>query len=237
MAVWIGTSGYNYPEWRGTFYPEGFPESEMLAYYAERLNTVEINYTFYRMPSEKALLGWAEGTPERFRLALKAPQRITHQSRLRDCAETVEVFLKRAALLKEKLGPVLFQLPPWMRKDVPLLEEFSGCLPEGTRAAFEFRHRSWFEDEVYECLKSRDLALCIADSEKLSTPPVRTAGYGYLRLRDEGYGPADVARWAVVVNELAGSASDVFVYFKHEEAGMGPAFARQLIDELGLKQP
>ena len=232
--IWVGTSGYNYPEWRGTFYPERFPASEMLAYYAERLSTVEINYTFYRMPSEKALQGWADGTPEQFRLALKAPQRITHQSKLRDCAETVEVFLKRAALLKEKLGPILFQLPPWMRKDVPLLEEFSGYLPAGTRAAFEFRHGSWFDDDVYECLKGGELALCIADSEKLSTPPVRTADYGYLRLRDEGYGPADIARWAGVVRELEGAASEVFVYFKHEEAGKGPAFARLLMTELGM---
>lgn len=231
--IWVGTSGYNYPEWRGMFYPEGFPESDMLAYYAQRLNTVEINYTFYRMPSEKALQGWAEGTPERFRLALKAPQRITHQAKLRDCGETVATFLTRAGILGEKLGPILFQLPPWMRKDVPLLEEFSGCLPPGTRAAFEFRHWSWFDDDVYACLKSRDLALCIADSEKLSTPAVATAGYRYLRLRDEGYGPADIARWAGVVRELERAASDVFVYFKHEEAGKGPAFAHQLITKLG----
>ena len=230
--IWVGTSGYNYPEWRGSFYPEGFPEGEMLPYYAARFNTVEINYTFYRMPSEKALAGWAEATPEHFRLALKAPQRITHQSRLRDCADTVEVFLKRAATLGEKLGPVLFQLPPWFRKDLAVLGDFCGCLPAGVKAAFEFRHRSWFDDETYALLRDRGLSLCIADSEKLSTPVVSTADYVYFRLRDEGYGPAEIARWAQAVRE---QDRECFVYFKHEEAGKGPEFAQQLMEELGIR--
>ena len=168
--------------------------------------------------------------PDSFRLALKAPQSITHKARLRDCAETVRVFCDRAATLGEKLGPVLFQLPPWFRKDLDVLGEFCGCLPEGAHAAFEFRHRSWFEDDTFQLLRDRGLALCIADSEKLSTPVVSTADYVYFRLRDEGYGPDDIMRWANAVREQ--QPRECFVYFKHEEAGKGPEFARQLMEQL-----
>ena len=232
MTFWIGTSGYNYPEWRGSFYPERFAASKMLPYYAERFATVEINYTFYRSPTPAILDGWSRATPERFRFTLKAPRRITHDARLRDCRESVERFTAAAATLGPKLGVLLFQLPPYLRHDLPLLDAFLADLPAGIRAAFEFRHASWFDDEVFARLRDRNLALCVADSEKLSTPVEVTADYGYFRLRDEGYGVSDIARWAGVIQEQAGGCGDVFVYFKHEAAGKGPELASQLIETL-----
>jgi uncharacterized protein YecE (DUF72 family) len=226
MALWVGTSGYNYPEWRGSFYPEKFPSAKMLPYYAERLPTVEINNTFYRMPTEKTVAGWNQATPAHFRLTLKAPQQITHIARLRDCADAVQHFVRVAATLDSKLGVLLFQLPPYLRRDLALLDGFLAMLPVATRAAFEFRHASWFDAAVYERLRAAGLALCIADSEKLSTPLEVTATYGYFRLRDEGYAPRDLAHWAAQIRAHTMGCEDVFVYFKHEEAGKGPEFAR-----------
>ena len=233
MRTWVGTSGYNYPEWRGSFYPEKMPAAKMLAYYAAAFSTVEINYTFYRMPNAKTLAGWDAETPAGFRLTLKAPKRITHIARLRDCADPLQYFLKTAATLGPKLGAILFQLPPYFRRDLAVLEGFLALLPAGTCAAFEFRHASWMEPEVFAVLRARNLALCIADSEKFSTPIEITASYAYFRLRDEGYTPEDLRRWAGVIRASAGACSDVFVYFKHEEAGKGPQFARLLLDALG----
>ena len=231
MRVLVGTSGYNYPEWRGTFYPEKFSTDRMLAYYAERFPTVEINYTFYRMPTEKLLKGWFDGTPERFTFALKAPRRITHDAKLQRCEDTLQVFCRTAQTLGPKLGVLLFQLAPNFKKDVDVLRGFLELLPEGTRAAFEFRHASWFDADVYAALRERNTALCIADSEKLSTPVEPTADYGYFRLRDEGYQQADIERWAGTVAAL--QPRDTFVYFKHEEQGLGPDFARRFIAALG----
>ncbi len=191
--IWIGTSGYNYPEWKGSFYPADLPAKKMLGYYAARFPTVEINYTFYRMPTEKLVTGWAEGVPSPYRFTLKAPRRITHDSRLKDCADAVGRFCEVAAALGDKRGALLFQLPPFLRKDLALLDAFLPMLPDGTPAAFEFRHASWFDDEVQARLQARNLALCIADSEKLSTPVKVTADYAYFRLRDEGYTPDDIA--------------------------------------------
>jgi uncharacterized protein YecE (DUF72 family) len=232
MALWVGTSGYAYPEWRGSFYPEKMPTAKMLPYYAERFATVEINNTFYRMPNAKLLEGWSALTPERFKLTLKAPQRITHQARLKDCAEEVRYFLDVAATLGPKLGAILFQLPPYLRKDLALLDGFLEMLPAGLCAAFEFRHKSWLEEAVYERLKAKGLALCIADSENFSTPVEITAGYAYFRLRDEGYQPQDIERWAQIIRDQTAACSEVFVYFKHEEAGIGTEFARTLIASL-----
>jgi uncharacterized protein YecE (DUF72 family) len=232
MAIWVGTSGYNYPEWRGSFYPEKFPTAKMLPYYAERLATVEINYTFYRTPNAKILAGWSEATPEHFKLTLKAPKRITHVARLKDCAELLQYFVTTAATLGPKLGVLFFQLPPYLKKDLSLLDAFLETFPSNTRAAFEFRHQSWLNDEVYARLKAKNLALCVADSEKLSTPPEITANYAYFRLRDEGYTPSDIARWAQTIKDKTPACEDVFVYFKHEEAGKGPEFARLLLDSL-----
>jgi uncharacterized protein YecE (DUF72 family) len=227
--VLVGTSGYNYPEWRGTFYPEKFSTAKMLAYYAERFPTVEINYTFYRMPTEKLLAGWAAGTPEKFSFTLKAPRRITHDAKLQRCEELVEAFCTTARTLGPKLATLLFQLPPNFKKDVAVLRAFLALLPEGTRAAFEFRHASWFDPDVFEALRARRLALCVADSEKLHAPVEVTAEYAYFRLRDEGYQQADIERWAQTVRQLPG-VTDAFVYFKHEEQGLGPDFARRFTE-------
>jgi uncharacterized protein YecE (DUF72 family) len=234
MAIWVGTSGYNYPEWKGSFYPEKLPAAKMLPYYAERLSTVEINYTYYRTVTAKVLAGWDAATPERFRLTLKAPKRITHVARLRDCAERVQYFFETAATLGPKLGVLFFQLPPNLKQDLALLDAFLEAFPAGAVAAFEFRHGSWLNDETYRRLAARNLALCVADSETMATPVVVTADYAYFRLRDEGYTPADIERWAQALRDRTAHCSDVYVYFKHEEAGKGPQFARLLLDALGL---
>ncbi len=232
MAYWIGTSGYNYPEWRGSFYPEKFPAAKMLEYYSSRFNTVEINYTFYRMPTAKQLASWAAIAPASFTFTLKAPRRITHDSKLQHCEDTLAAFCAVANTLGPRLGVLLFQLPPHFRRSLAILEHFLACLPEGTRAAFEFRHESWHGEEVYAALRRRRVALCIADSEKMSTPRIVTADYGYFRLRDEGYQSADIQKWAETIRALAPGLKDVFVYFKHEEQGIGPLFAQQLRDAL-----
>jgi uncharacterized protein YecE (DUF72 family) len=232
--IWVGTSGYNYPEWKGSFYPETLPAAKMLPYYAERFPTVEINYTFYRAPSEKILQGWDAATPDRFKLTLKAPKRITHDARLRDCADRVRQFLETAAVLGPKLGVLLFQLPPNLKKDVALFDAFLDAFPPRVCAAFEFRHVSWLDEEIYARLRARNLALCVADSEKLSTPVEVTADYAYFRLRDEGYGQADIERWARVIEERTRQCRDVYVYFKHEESGKGPEFARTLMRAIAI---
>jgi uncharacterized protein YecE (DUF72 family) len=228
MRYLIGTSGYNYPEWRGTFYPEKFPTTKMLAYYAERFRTVEVNYTFYKMPTEKLLEGWAAGTPDGFTFTLKAPRRITHDSRLRNCEELTQAFCRTAGTLGPKLGVLLFQLPPNFKRNDDVFGSFLDTLPHGARAAFEFRHESWHDEAVFAALRARNFALCIADSEKMSTPVVGTADYSYFRLRDEGYQPDDIARWGKIIGGLA-AAGDAYVYFKHEEQGKGPEFARLLM--------
>ena len=231
MRYLIGTSGYNYPEWRGSFYPEKFPTAKMLAFYSERFNTVEVNYTFYRIPTPALLDGWAKGTPEEFTFTLKAPRRITHDSKLQRVEDLTQTFCRTAATLGSKLGVLLFQLPPTMKRDDAVLGAFIDILPEGTRAAFEFRHASWHDPAVFDALRRRNLALCIADSEKMSTPVVPTADYAYFRLRDEGYQPADIDRWAHTIRDLRG-IGDAYVYFKHEEQGKGPEFAQLLIKSL-----
>lgn len=232
--IWIGTSGYNYPEWRGTFYPEKFAAARMLPYYAARFSTVEINYTFYRLPNEKIVAGWAATTPPGFRLTLKAPKRITHDRRLKDCASLLQAFCHVAGTLGDRLGVLLFQLGPTFKCDLGIFDAFLADLPPGARAAFEFRHVSWLSDEVYDRLRARNLALCIADSEKASTPVVVTADYGYFRLRDEGYTPEALATWAATIRAHQPAWNDTYVYFKHEDAGKGPDFARALASELGV---
>jgi uncharacterized protein YecE (DUF72 family) len=230
--IWIGTSGYNYPEWKGSFYPADLPAAKMLPYYAARFPTVEINYTFYRMPSEKLVGGWADQIPSPYRLTLKAPRRITHDARLKQTGELVARFCLVASTLGDKLGALLFQLPPNLKKDVPLLEAFLADLPARVVAAFEFRHPSWFDDDVFGVLAARNVALCVADSEKLSTPVRVTADYAYFRLRDEGYTPDDIKRWAGTMARATAGCRDVYVYFKHEEEGKGPEFAKLLMEYL-----
>jgi uncharacterized protein YecE (DUF72 family) len=236
MAWWIGTSGFQYPEWRGTFYPEKFPTAKMLPFYAEHFSTSEINYTFYRIPNAKTIGGWDTATPEHFRFGLKAPQKVTHVARLRDCAELLEVFQRVVAALGSKLGPVLFQLPPNFKKDATLLGEFLGGLPAGIRAAFEFRHASWFDDEIFSQLQRRNAALCLAESGDLATPNLATADFGYLRLRREDYERADIVRWAEFIRAQQERWRHAFVYFKHEESGKGPQLAKQLMEELGAER-
>ncbi len=233
--IWIGTSGYNYPEWKGSFYPSDLPTSKMLPYYAARFPTVEINYTFYRMPNEKLVSGWAAQTPDPFKLTLKAPRRITHDNRLKRCGELVAAFCGVAGSLGEKLGALLFQLPPNAKKDLAVFDAFLAELPPRVCAAFEFRHASWLDDEVFERLARRNLAVCIADSERMSTPVRITADYAYFRLRDEGYTPGDIEAWGRTIARETAACRDVYVYFKHEEQGKGPEFARILMQALGVQ--
>lgn len=232
--IHVGTSGYNYPEWKGTFYPSDLPAAKMLPYYADRFSTVEINYTFYRMPTAKLVTGWAAQVPDGFRFTLKAPRRITHDRKLREVAQPVAALCDAAAELGPKLAALLFQLPPTFKKDLAVLDAFLADLPPRVCGAFEFRHESWLDEEVYARLRDRNLALCIADSEKRSTPVITTADYAYLRLRDEGYTEQHIAEWAERVRELAMRCRDVFVYFKHEDEGKGPYFGQMLKEKLGI---
>jgi len=223
MRVLCGTSGYNYEPWRGPFYPEDLPKSKMLPYYASRFDTVEINYSFYRRPTAKLLEGWAAQVPERFRFALKAWQRITHQTRLRE-PELAAEFTETARSLGLRLAPILYQLPPNLKADVPLLRDFLLRLPGDLPAAFEFRHPSWFGDETFRALQDSGAALCLAESEELATPRVRTAPFGYLRLRRADYDEAQLRGWADWLSG-AGFGQDVHCYFKHEDEARGPMFA------------
>ena len=229
MRVWVGTSGFSYPPWRGSFYPEKLPAEEMLAFYAQQLPTVEINNTFYRMPSSVLLERWAAATPTDFVFALKCSRRITHELRLHDAQSAVERFAKGAATLGSKLGPVLFQLPPWLHKDLERLQAFLTVLAQvgqGIRHSFEFRHASWFSDDVYATLRAAGAALCIAEAEKLETPLQATTSWGYLRLRREDYAPAALDAWA---ERIAGQPwSEAYVFVKHETAE-APVLARRLL--------
>jgi uncharacterized protein YecE (DUF72 family) len=204
----------------------------MLPFYAERFATTEVNYTFHRIPAQKTIESWKTQTPEEFRFALKAPQKITHWSKLRDCSDTLEYFCKVITGLGNRLGPVLFQLPPTFKKDLDVLSSFLREFPD-MRGAFEFRHESWFDDEIFELLKSRNIALCIADTDTIATPKKTTADYGYLRLRREAYEASDIERWTDFVRDQKPTWNDAFVYFKHEESGIGPKLARQMIELLG----
>jgi uncharacterized protein YecE (DUF72 family) len=233
MKVGVGTSGYNYPEWKGTFYPANLPATKMLPYYAERFSTVEINATFYRMPNAKTIAGWAAATPKGFTFVLKAPRRITHDARLKDAADPLRYFCETALTLGPKLGPLLFQLPPYFRKDLGRLGSFVALLPQGLSAAFEFRHTSWFSDDVYDLLRSKNLALCVADTEKGTTPLVATADFGYFRLRDEGYSEDDLKRWSRTVRGSGAAWREIFIYFKHEESGIGPVLAQRFRELVG----
>jgi uncharacterized protein YecE (DUF72 family) len=231
-VIYVGTSGYNYPEWKGSFYPSDLPTAKMLPYYAERFSTVEINYTFYRMPTARLVTGWAAQVPADFRFTLKAPRRITHDRKLRDVDDPLRAFLDAAGELGPRLGALLFQLPPTFKKDLAVLDGFLAMLPPRVCGAFEFRHDSWLDEEVYARLRARNLALCIADSEARKTPVIATADYAYLRLRDEGYEAQDIAAWASKIRELHTQCTDVFVYFKHEDEGKGAEFGRLLKEQL-----
>jgi uncharacterized protein YecE (DUF72 family) len=226
--LWAGASGYSFKEWKGNFYPEKIKPEEMLAFYAERLPTVEINNTFYRMPKVAVLETWAGSTPERFRFAIKASRRITHLARLKaeTAADSVDFLYRNLAALGAKRGPVLFQLPPFLKKDLPRLSEFLRLLPEGHGAAFEFRNDSWFADDVYDALKVAGAALCLSEREDNAPPPlVETAPWGYVRLRLETYSDDDLEQWARRLE--ATSWREIYAYFMHEPTA--PAYARTLM--------
>ena len=235
MQLLIGTSGFSYKAWCGGFYPEKLPQAKMLAYYAGIFQAVEINNSFYRMPTAELLGKWAAETPDGFQFALKSPKRITHDRRLAEVAGEVERLGAAARSLGSKLGPVLFQLPPNMKKDLPRLDAFLAGLPGDVSAAVEFRHESWFGDDVYGCLRARNAALCIADAEDLTTPVEATAGWGYLRLRREDYDQAAVARWGEII--AARPWTKAYVFFKHEDTGKGPVAAEQLIKVMNGARP
>lgn len=226
MQLLAGTSGYSYKEWLGRFYPEKLPASAMLRYYAERFSTVEINNTFYRMPAESMLARWSEEVPEKFTFTLKAPRRITHDKRLREAESEVAEFLRRAGALGSKLGVLLFQLPPQLKKDVARLQDFLGLLPSDQRVAFEFRSASWQDDEVYEALRARAAMLCVTDTDKGDTPFVATSDSGYIRLRRTHYDDADLRAW--VERIAAQRLARTYVYFMHEDEALGTRFAQRL---------
>lgn len=224
--VRIGTSGFSYKEWCGSFYPEKIAGPKMLAFYAERFPTVEINYTFRAMPRRQMLEKWCGETPDGFRFSLKAPERITHKARLAGVQREMDYFIETANALGARLGPTLFQLPPAFKKDLAVLREFLGLLNGKMKAAFEFRNRSWLDEETFSALGDAGCALCIAESDKLATPVVRTAEYAYLRLRREDYNDDDLAAWAEKIKKLGSECSEVYVFLKH--ATGAPALVERL---------
>jgi len=231
--VYAGTSGWAYATWKPDFYPAKLAAAKFLGYYAARLNSVELNYTFRRWVTPKLLSGWIAATPPGFKFAVKANQKITHVLRLRDAAEAASDFLASLKPLREagKLGPVLFQLPPFLKCDLARLEAFLAALPRGTQAAMEFRHVSWFTEDVYNLMRKSNVALCLAESEKIETPEVATADFRYFRLRKEDYSAA--ARKALF-RKVGDAARDgeVFVYFKHEDTPEGALYAESLLKEV-----
>jgi uncharacterized protein YecE (DUF72 family) len=229
MGLYVGTSGYSYKPWKGTFYPKDLPDRRMLRFYGERFGSVEINSTFYGMPKVSVLQGWADAVPADFQFVLKAPKEITHVRKLNDAGELVSHLLEVAAALTEHRGPLLFQLPPTLKKNVTRLREFLALLPLRHRATFEFRHRSWFDDEVFGLLRDHGAALCIADADgDLEVPFVATTDWGYLRLRRSDYGEAELKDWVKRVR--AQDWGDAFVFFKHEDEGKGPRMAKRYLE-------
>ena len=230
MKVLVGTSGFAYKEWHGSFYPKDIKAKDMLRYYATQFQAVEINNTFYRMPSESVLRDWAEQVPDAFTFVLKAPQLITHRKRLKEVESPAALFFERAGALGPRLGPLLFQLPPNLKKDMARLTTFLAQVPTDRRVALEVRHESWYDDEVYEALRGRDVALCVADTDEAQMPFQATAGWGYLRLRRVEYTTADLQAWCARITSQAWR--DAFVFFKHEDEATGPRLARQFISML-----
>jgi uncharacterized protein YecE (DUF72 family) len=228
MTLHVGTSGYSYKEWKGSFYPEKISAKDMLRFYSERLSTVEINATFYRLPQKSTLENWKQQVPKNFRFSLKAPQRITHFKRLNEVADDTKYFLDLAATLEDQLGVVLFQLPPNMKKDLPRLETFLSALPTQPRAAFEFRHPTWFDDDVLELLRTRNCALCVSDTDDMPVTHIdQTADWGYLRLRRVLYSEEHLKDWLTRVREQ--NWNETFVFFKHEDEGTGPRLAAEFL--------
>lgn len=229
MKLWVGTSGYSYKAWLGNFYPERLAPKEMLRFYASRLPSVEINNTFYRLPKESVLLSWAEQAPAEFRFVLKAPQKITHVKRLKDAGAEVEYLFRVGRALGSNAGAVLFQLPPRFRKDIELLKNFLSLLPDDSTVAFEFRHPSWFDDEVFAALRARNCALCAAETdENGGSSLIATATWGYARLRRSEYNRADLLQWKERI--LSQQWDHAYIFFKHEDEGIGPKLATEFLE-------
>jgi uncharacterized protein YecE (DUF72 family) len=227
----VGTSGYAYKEWKGNFYPEKLPQDQMLAFYAQQFRTVEINNTFYRMPSESVLEKWGATVPDGFQFGLKLNQQITHIRKLRDCESTLKRFLEVGAVLQPnaRLGPVLVQLPPTFKADLALLDAFLALRPQAFRFAVEVRHASWYTDDFYALLRKHGASLCLAETDEFTPPLIATADFVYARLRKTDYTGKQIAAWKAKTDEWLAGGADVYVYFKHEEAGKGPAFAKELL--------
>jgi len=234
--LFAGTSGFAYPQWKPQFYPAKLPANKFLEHYAQRLNSVEINYTFRRMPAAATLQNWVEGTPPGFVFALKGHMRITHILRLKNAAEATNVFLRAIDPLRSarRLGPILFQLPPQLKCDTGLLGSFLEILPDDLRFAFEFRHASWLADEVYGMLAQRNISLCVAESEKLEVPEVITADFVYYRLRRPDYSAEDIEAIAARAQELLAQDKDLFLMFKHEETPEGALHAEQVLKKVAV---
>lgn len=229
-AVYTGTSGFAYPAWKPGFYPADLPQKRFLEHYATRLNAVEINYTFRRLPAAATLENWVTCTRDGFMFAPKAHMRITHSMKLKDAGEFTQVFLRAIDPLRtsRRLGPVLFQLPPTFKRDTALLESYVAALPRDLKAAFEFRHESWLADDVYAVLEKHGAALCLAESEKLEVPHVLTAGFAYFRLRKPEYTDEDLERFRRTAAEITAGGRDVFLFFKHEETPDGALYAERV---------
>lgn len=228
MQLHAGTSGFSYKEWKGSFYPEKMKDADMLPYYAERFDTVELNNTFYRLPNESTLQQWAARVPDTFRFSLKASRIITHIRRLKEVADPTAYLYSVTEALGPARGPILFGLPPNMKQDLDRLRTFLDLIPAGVRTAIEFRHESWHDDAVFDALRERSVALCIAQSADEETPFIATAPWGYLRLRREAYSVDELRQWRERI--AAQEWDDAFVYFKHEDAGVGPRLAREFLD-------
>ena len=231
MSVIVGTSGYSYKEWKGIFYPADLPASKMLSFYASHFGSVEINNTFYRMPEAKTLEKWAADVPDGFTFVIKAPQRITHQKKLAGVEDDVRHLVEVASVIGPKLGPFLFQLPPYLRQDTARLRELLALVPRERRVALEVRNDSWLTEETYDVLEERDAALCLADTDEVADPDalvIRTASWGYLRLRRSEYSDDQLLAWRERI--AAQGWSDTYLFFKHEDEARGPAFARRFLD-------
>jgi uncharacterized protein YecE (DUF72 family) len=236
--LYAGTSGWAYPAWKPAFYPEKTPQKSFLKYYGTQLNAVEVNYTFRHMASEKSLQNWIADTPKSFKFCVKAHQAITHIRRLKNVEDILRRFVGSVELLERarRLGPVLFQLAPNFKADVALLDEFLAQLPPGLRAAFEFRHESWFADAVFETLRKRRAGLCVAESEERETPDVATADFYYARLRKPEYSPQERKQIAERLAGQLAAGRDVFVFYKHEESPAGALYARELLQAAQAQQ-
>jgi uncharacterized protein YecE (DUF72 family) len=229
MLLHMGTSGYSYKEWKGNFYPEDIKPDKMLNYYSGQFSTVEINNTFYRIPQKSVIETWKKQVSKDFRFSIKAPQKITHVKRLKDVEDDNKFFMETIKVLGNKLGIVLFQFPPYFKKNMELLNNFLNIQPKGVSAAFEFRNSSWFDDEVYSCLKGKDFALCLSETdEKPGIEIINTSSKGYLRLRKTDYKKSEIKKWHEKINKQ--KWEEAFIFFKHEDGAKGPKFAKQLIE-------